>query len=248
MKTIAYAAAAIALCASPALAQEPTWTGEGSFSAGYTTGNTETTDLGVGLKLARDAGKWRQSGEFSSDYGETDGDETKNRIFAAGQVDRRFENDRWSAYGRATHEIDDFSGFDSRTFLGAGLGYQAIKNDKTQWSLQGGPGFKIDEIKPILAGDGSIIADGVTEESFAVRGGSNFSHAFNENVTISNNTEVVYTEVSTQVTNGLALTAKLMDKLSARFSFDVRHDTDAPLGTEDTDTATRVSLVYGFGG
>ena len=43
------------------------------------------------------------------------------------------------------------------------------------------------------------------------------------------------------------LPAALGAALSARFSVDVRHDTDPPFGFEDTDTATRVSLVYAFG-
>ena len=46
---------------------------------------------------------------------------------------------------------------------------------------------------------------------------------------------------------GLAVTAALTGALSARFSVDVRYDTDPPVGFEQTDTATRVSLVYAFG-
>ena len=39
----------------------------------------------------------------------------------------------------------------------------------------------------------------------------------------------------------------LTGALSARASYDVRHDTDAPAGFEKTDTVTRVSLVYACG-
>ena len=74
-----------------------------------------------------------------------------------------------------------------------------------------------------------------------------FSYNINDNVTLSNDTDIVYAEVSTQLENTLALTATLYEKFSVRFSYDVRHETEAPVGTEDTDTATRISLVYGFG-
>jgi putative salt-induced outer membrane protein len=66
-------------------------------------------------------------------------------------------------------------------------------------------------------------------------------------VTLTNNTDVLYAEESTQIGNVIALTASLSDTLSARVSLDVRHDTNPPLGFEDTDTTTKVAIVYGFG-
>ena len=231
--------------ASPALAQAK-WTGEGSLTAGNTTGNTETTDLGAGLKFTRDADKWRQTGELSADYGETDGEETRNRLFGAGQVDRVFSNERWSAYGRGSYEKDEFSGFDNRIFLGAGLGYKVLTGEKAIWSVEGGPGYKIDEVADTTV-DGVLIP-GYTEESIAFRAGSRYAYHFNDSVTFSNDTDILYADVSTQVDNRLALTAKLFENLSARISYDVRYETDPPIGSEDTDTATRLSLVYAFGG
>lgn len=261
MKSFALAAfsAAALIFSAPALAQDAeadaapdtieggaAWSGEGSLSAGYTTGNTETTDVGAGLKFTRDAHTWRQSGEFVVDYGETDGEETRNRLFGAGQVDRKFANERWSAYGRGSYEQDEFSGFDSRIFIGAGLGYQVFMGDKAFWTIEGGPGYKIDEVQDVTV-DG-VLTPGGTEESLAFRAGSRYAYHFNENVVFSNDTDVLYADVSTQVENRLALTAKLNGNLSARFSYDVSHETDPPIGAEATDTATRISLVYGFGG
>ena len=43
-----------------------------------------------------------------------------------------------------------------------------------------------------------------------------------------------------------AATARLAGDLSARFSFDVLHETEPPVGRERTDTISRASLVYGF--
>ncbi len=106
-RSLFIAAAAPLAFAAPALAQDadetPEWEGEGSLSAGYTTGNTETTDFGAGVKLKHNGELWTQSGQFSADYGETDSVETKNRLAAAGQVDRIL-SERLSAYGRGTGE------------------------------------------------------------------------------------------------------------------------------------------------
>src|ERR1700753_3876023 len=105
MKNLIAVAALAAIVSAPAFAQDPPkeWTGEGAFNAGVTQGNTHTTDIGAGLKLKHTLGQWAESGELSGDYGKIDGVETKNRIYAAGQVDYLF-NDKWSFYGRGTIE------------------------------------------------------------------------------------------------------------------------------------------------
>lgn len=225
------------------------WSGEGSLSAGTTTGNTETTDIGIGLKAARTTQLWKTGVEAFADYAETDGLETKNRLFLAGQLDRQL-TDRSYAFGRLSHERDEFSGFDSRSFIGGGLGYQLVETDRTTWSIEGGPGIKIDEIGDNMSIDmlGMLQAvPGETVESFSFIAASNYAFAFNDAVRFTNDTDALYAEESTQFTNSAALTATLIDALSARFSFDVRHDTNPPEGFESTDTATRVSLVYTMG-
>jgi hypothetical protein len=57
-KTVPLAVMAIAatLFATPTLAQEAAWVGEGSFGAGMTSGNTDTTDFGMGLKTGPGSG------------------------------------------------------------------------------------------------------------------------------------------------------------------------------------------------
>lgn len=236
---------AATVLAGPAAAQSAVWTGEGSFGAGFTTGNTDTSDYGLGLKLARDSGVWKTSVEALADYGKTDGVETKNRAFLAGQLDRAF-SDRMYSFGRLSHERDEFSGFESRTFVGAGLGYNILTGEKASWSVEGGPGLKIDEVRPVIE-PGPVIVPGGTEENVSAIGASKFAYAFNENVKLTNDSNVLYAETSTQFANALAVTAALTGALSARFSVDVRYDTDPPLGFENTDTATRFSLVYAFG-
>ena len=223
------------------------WSGEGSLSAGYTTGNTETSDLGLALNVEREAGLWTYTAEAAADYGETDSVETKNRWFLSGEVDRQL-GDRTFGFARSSYERDEFSGFESRFFVGGGLGCQIIDNEATTWSIQGGPGFKIDEVREtsVEVDGATVTTPASTEQSFSVVAGSEFAHQLNEAVGISNNTDIIYAEESTQLSNISALTASLTNTLSARFSFEVRHDTNPPAGFEDTDTVTRASIVYTF--
>lgn len=239
------AAAALTGLAGTAAAQA-SWTGEGALSAGTTSGNTETTDIGIAVDLARETQIWTTSLEAAADYGETEGEETRNRIFLAGQLDRQI-NDRLYGFGRTSYERDEFSGFESRLFVGGGLGYDILTGDRSTWSVEGGPGLKIDEVEDTIDANMMVIP-GETQESFSIFAASNYTFQFNDNVGFTNDTDVLYAEESSQINNSAAITAKLTGALSARFSFDVRHDTNPPLGFEDTDTATRISLVYAIGG
>lgn len=233
---------------TPALAEEAKngWSGEGSFSAGTSTGNTETTDFGLGLNLKRTQDRWVIGVKAQADYGETDGVESKNRVYLSGTADYQI-NDRLFGFGQGSYEKDEFSGFENRYFIGGGLGYNVIENDLMNWSVRGGPGFKVDEVREVTT-NGVVTTEGETVNSFSVIASSDYAWKINDNVALSNETNALYAKESTQISNTVALTASLTDTLSARFSFDVRHDTNPPAGFESTDTTTRISIVYKFGG
>lgn len=247
MKLILAAIVAGSCLAMPAHTQESQLKGEGSFSAGLNTGNTETSDLGIGVKMSHENQIWRNSIEMIADYGTTNGNETKNRAFFAGQSDRTL-NDRLFAFARLSHEIDEFSGFESRSFAGGGLGWQIFQDGPAIWSVEGGPGIKFDRIAASTSGTPPVTVPAESEESLSVRAASKFGYAFNKAVKFGNDTNLVYADASTQIGNKTTLTALLTKSLSARFSFDVRYDTEPQAGFESTDTATRMSLVYAFGG
>src|SRR5690554_3290558 len=89
--------AALAISAAQAAAAgadtgEPGWSGEGALSAGATSGNTETVDAGLSIKLGFEAGRWENAAEASFDYAEKEGKKSKSRAFAGYQLQRAFAN------------------------------------------------------------------------------------------------------------------------------------------------------------
>ncbi len=229
--------AALHLPTRPAAAQNTSnpWTGEGSISAAYTSGNTESTDVGIALKAAKQIRALQIKGQVEVDYGENSGVESRNRWALAGQFNRTLSNS-WFVYGRGTYEQDKFSGFESRSFFGLGLGYKLFNSERTKWTLEAGPGYRHDVIQ-------------LTQEAkneVGARLGSSFAYEFNSFVSLSNETEWVYSQVSTQLTNMAAINAKLTDKFATRLSFEVRNESKPQPGNVATDTITRFSLVYGF--
>lgn len=227
MQRILVAVALSSWIISPAHADAAEWKGEGSVTAGLNTGNTDTSDLGIGIKLGRKSQLWRHQGELLADYGTKNGSQTKNRIFVSGQSDR-IVNDDLFAFGRVSHEEDEFSGFNSRSFVGAGLGWQLLDSEAVSWSLEGGSGLRVDRVRARtveLEAGGSYEVPANTKDPVAISAASRLFYQINEQVSTGNETSVIYAAASTQISNKATLTAGLMKGLSARFSFEVRHDT-----------------------
>lgn len=254
MKYVICAATSIALSGLLATAsadeeRQQGWTGEGAVSAGSTSGNTDTKDVGLSFDVDHVTGAWDYGFQGQVDYGQQDGIESRNRVFLAANADYDL-TDRVFSFARGSYEVDQFTGFDSRSFVGGGLGYRVYDNDQISWVVRGGPGVKVDEVKRVITTDdtgAALIIPAETATSFGVVGKSKFEWALNERVTFSNITDLLYAEESTQISNGLALTAQINGSLSARFGFDTRYDTNPPLGFESTDTATKIGVVYKFG-
>ncbi len=230
MRYLALALLSTALFASPALAND--WKGEASLTGSKTTGNTDTTDLGVALKLALDQDPWRHKFSASADYGDVDGVQNKERYLAAYQLERDV-TDRLFVYGNGDIFYDNFGAFTEGYFVGTGLGYKVILPDPIGWNVTAGLGFRSQED-----------ALGVREDELAFRAGSDFDWLLNENVSIYNDTELTSASSNTYIWNEIGITANLMGNLAARASFRVDHNTDAPIGTENTDTITRFGIVY----
>ncbi len=240
---------AVSMLTLPAMADTGDWDGEGSLTAALNTGNTETSDLGIGVKMARETQIWRISTELIADYGTKNGSRTKNRYFASGQFDRTLD-DNLFGFARLSHEENEFSGFNSRSFVGGGLGWLILDGEAAKWSLEGGPGIKLDRLRSrmeAVGGGEDILVPAMSDETYSMAASSRFAYTLNDHVRLSNDTNLIYADVSTQVGNKTSLTASLTQSLSARFSLEVRRDSAPPEGFVETDTSTRMSLVYSFG-
>ena len=250
MKYLLAATASIALAFSASAQDEDPpkgWTGEGQLGAGITTGNTDTVDISVGAKLARQYERWKVSLNGGYDFGQVDGVDNRSRWYVGANAQRDI-TDRLYGFTNVSYEQDEFSGFDSRLFLGVGAGYHIYKEKPLTWSVEAAPGYRRSEIADTTDGlvPPTVLAPGFTANDFAIRGSSRLAYDFNDKVTFTNDTDVIYTDTSTQTINTAAVTAQLTERISGRVSFEVRNDTNPPDGFVSTDTATRVAVVYGF--
>lgn len=243
VRTITFTALASVLLAAPAFAQDEAagWTGEASLTGSQTTGNTDTTDVGLGLQLANEGDVWRHKFNASADYGRADGQTNKQRFVLGYQIDRDI-SDRLYAYANADYFNDDFGAFEEGYFVGTGLGYEAVLPEPLGWRLEAGLGYRSQTPQ-----SSALLTNPQSTDELAARLGSEVVWTINDKVSSYNNSELIYSESDTYIWNELGLTATLTGRLAARASFRVDHHTDAPVGTENTDTITRFGLVYSMG-
>ena len=223
------------LCSTPLIATSAVadeWTGEASLTGSNTTGNTETTDIGLGLKLNVAGDAWRHKFRASADFGEVSGTTNKERFSLGYQIERDF-TDRLYGFARTDYLNDSFGAFTDSFFLGGGLGYDVITGGAVTWDLSGGAGFRT-----------QTSALDVTEDEFALNAGSDFDWAINDKVSFYDDAGLIYADSNTSFFNEAGITAQLMGSLAGRVSFRVEHNTDVPAGTEKTDTITRFGIVY----
>lgn len=208
----------------------------GSIAAriGATSGNSDTFDAGIAGRVTYGSNGWDQTFQLAYDYASTEGETTKDRRYAAYDVSRSFNNE-YFVFGQARAVYDEFGAFESDAFVGAGIGYRILNDETSAWRIQAGPGYRLTK----LQGEESV-------EEFAGILSSRYYRELSDQVTITNDTDVLYSEADTLVTNDLAVNYAFNNMLQLRASVRSDYHTDPLEGRENTDLTTGLALVYEF--
>jgi len=213
----------------------------GSIALRYTaTTNRGDTgnNLGVGLRYGTFDGV--NGFDFNASYvlDEENGTVTDNRLLA-GAIYRRNLSDTVFAYGQLDTMIDRLADnpgdYLVDTFVGAGLGYRIYNTNTAQWSVQAGPGYRVAEVfdRP----DVSEVAASLS---------SNLYVSLTDTVYLTNDTDVIYSDSSTVLSNDLALNVALTDTLALRTSYATRFNDATDNSFSDGVNTLGVSVVYSF--
>ncbi len=240
-KKITLTALTLTVLSSTAMAGENGWTGEAALTGSKTTGNTETTNAGLGVKLEKQDDVWRHKFDAAADYGKVSGTKNKERWELGYQLDRDL-NDRLYAFGTGDVFQDKFGSYKDGYYLGTGLGYKAIVGEPITWDIEGGVGYRSQKVRLTPGTPGGAASE--RQSDIALRAFSDFKYSLNENVSLYNETEITWSESDTNIWNDVGITAQLMGNLAARASFRIDHHTDVPVGFDKTDTISRIGVVY----
>lgn len=199
-------------------------------------GNTDSVDIGVGSDINY---VWGPNGielQLSYAYGEDDGVKNEESLFYGLEYTRDF-NPTLFGFAKVQGSVDQFSSFDSDTFVSFGAGYRIFNEADRQWSVQAGPGYRFADFTDIATAD-------ISEAAFGVS--SDFAQKLTDTVYLTNDTDIITSSSDTVVYNDLAISVSMTDSLALRSSVLTEYHTDPVPGDRGTDNTFGLSLVYSF--
>ncbi|MFT6094244.1 MAG: putative salt-induced outer membrane protein [Pseudohongiellaceae bacterium] len=199
-----------------------------------TTGNTEDESFKVkgGVELIKDA--WDYAWSVDAFRSSRQNQLTAQRFYTIGSADYQLSEVSF-VEGRLAYEDDRFSGYDSQTDASINYGRSLLTDtDNMNLSVTTGIGARrslseednFDEVILRLAGDykWDVSENALFNQLLSVEAGDETS---------------IYRLESSIETN-------ILENLSLKFTFNVKHQSEVPIGREKTDTATSVTLVMNF--
>lgn len=210
------------------------WSGSGEAGGFISSGNTDTQGVAIGATVTKETRKWKHTLRGFVDYQRQDDVTTRERYFAGYEGNYNITPNLY-ALATLSWERDPFSGFDRRFAQSIGLGYKIIDSETVKLSVEGGPALRQ-----------TRFTDGVDDNAFAARVAGNFWWKINDGLEFTQSGLLFYDSFNTSTQAISALTAKLSGALSARASFQFNSESNPPLGRENTDTVSRVTIVYSF--
>lgn len=227
--------AATLLLSTTALAQRDNgWNSQLELGAITTTGNTEDESLKVKGRVELVKDDWDYVWSVDAFRSSRQDQLTAQRFYTVGSADYQLSEVSF-VEGRLAYEDDRFSGYDSQTDLSVNYGRTTLTNiDNMNLTYTAGLGVRrseseaedFDEVIFRLAGDykWDISENALFNQVLSAEAGNETS---------------IYRWESSIETN-------ILENLSLKFTFNVKHQTDVPVGRENTDTATSVTLVMNF--
>ena len=209
------------------------WTGEGQVGGTVTSGNTEDTAINLGIALNREGLMWAHHIAAIADFQKSDGETTREAFRASYQLDYRI-SDLWFAYGLFQWERDKFALLDRRFTESLGVGYTILRTAPFSFIVDAGVALRQTQ----------YIEPEREESDVAGRVTAKFAWDIRPNIRFTEEAGGLFGGTTSTIYSRTALTVGLFGSFSARAAFDVNYESNPPPGVENTDTITRLALVY----
>jgi putative salt-induced outer membrane protein len=232
---------------------EPLWTNALGLSYVGTSGNTDTSSLGLDFASERRPTPWGLNLIATFTRAEDNGKITAEQYLVGGRALRQL-NDHWSLFAGLSWAKDTFGGFDSRIIAEAGAEYLLVKTDKHTLSVDAGltwtseDQLKSREVAPPV--DPPLFEE-YTEsiDWFGGVAGLTWDWAFSKNASLAQRL-LYYPNFDDgsdwRLASDTAVKAALTKLMALQFSYLVRYRNEPIEDRDDTDTTTKVSVVFNF--
>ena len=207
---------------------------EVELGAIFTSGNTENESINFRGEVDWRRDAWEYGFLLDGFRASQNDMRTAQRMYYVAEANYDI-NEQSFILTRLAHEDDEFSGYDSQTDISVNYGRNMLTNrENMSLTLNAGIGARqsrseeddFDEAIVRLAAD----------YEWAISPTATFGQLLSTES--GNETSIFRSESSIET--------QILDNLSLRFSFNVKHQTDVPVGREKTDTETAITFVMNF--
>ncbi|HDZ10174.1 DUF481 domain-containing protein [Pseudohongiella sp.] len=203
----------------------------------FTSGNTE--DENIRFRARFDAIREDWSYRFSVDgfRSSSENELSAQRLYTVGSATYNFDPDNF-ILGRVAHEDDRFSGYESQTDASVSYG-QVILRDLENMSLSYtiGAGVRVSRASE---------ADEDDFEEGIIRLSTDYSWDISDSARFIQVLSAEAGERSSIGRSESSIETDIMESLSMKFTINVKHQTEVPVGREKTDTEASITLLLRF--
>lgn len=204
------------------------------------TGNTESNDASASLDIKYNNTPWKNTTKLAVSFSSESGVTTAESYRASNQLQYAFARELKSyLYTNTDFVVDKFGVYEYQGSLSAGYGRDLVKNEKWHVSLQAGPGIRFYQVSGSQSTNNDLTLETAGHAAWKI----------NQDVTLSQDLQYTIGATYDYLESVTALSNKIINNLAMEFSCTVQYYSHVPEGsenTENTDTITRMSLVYRF--
>ncbi|PRH81832.1 DUF481 domain-containing protein [Arenimonas caeni] len=223
---------ALPLLAASAVASAQ-WQPSAELGIVATSGNSDTTSVNGRFGLTGEDADWTHDYHLAALRTESNDDLTANR-YEIGARSARKLGERSYLGAAARYENDDFAAYDYQGTFALNYGTWLLRDEHRSLQLEGGPGVRLAR--------GS--ETGEDETSALLRGFGEYKHQLTDSTRFFNTLLVEAADDNTFAQNDIGIAVSINKSLALKAAYQVRHNTEVPVGTERTDTLTSVNIVW----
>ena len=216
-----------------------------SAELGYvsTSGNTNTETLIFKFDTAYEIEKWKHQAHFEilntkADDANTPDKElvtTADKMLVTAQSDYKF-TPRDYFFGLVSYEDDRFSGFEYQAKLNLGYGRKVLVLEKHKLDAEIGPGYRNFKVDNASSSEDEAMLRLAAKYKWLISDYSDFKQDFTAE----------FGEDQTEWKSITALKSNINKTLAMKLSYTVRYLDVVPVGNDNYDRETAVTLVYTF--
>lgn len=216
---------------APALAD---WSGEGDLGMVVARGNTDTDTISAHLAIKKTQDKWEHNAGLNFLRSTNTGVTNAERYQLTGQSNYAID-ERSYYFGSLRYEDDRFSGFDYQTSVTGGYGRKFIDTEVSTLKGELGIGYRQTKLETFSSEGDAIL-----------RAAMNYTRVLTDTTNISNDTLVESGKNNTFAQNFTGLSVRINESMAMKVGFEVRYNSEVPVGLKSTDTITTINLNYKF--